>query len=273
MNSLLKYISLMLLLVMAGCGGSEPKAAQLQPVDYFNGPLKVVSLVAPITVQASDLTISGVSRTTETITLNFNITITNSDTIAQDVSVTLSGRDRYDLEALAPVITATLQPGETRIINQQIDFTATLLYQVESWQFQTTGSASQPAAALPETPQIPETIIPPQPITTQLRTDLTDVTGTIKTVGVDVIENFRTSTNVNFSTIHAFAKWSGNPSNFHFTLNGLTTDNTLVYSSPLTATFDVNKNVLFPKYSHGEPLTIAEYDSITNWTVTDFAAD
>lgn len=260
-------------LFLTACGTSNTPPATAQPIDYFNKPVKVAMVVVNQAsgIQASDLLISGVSRTTETVILNFSITVTNSGSIAQEVSIALSGRDRYNLEALAPIITAAIQPGETRIINQQQQFTATLLYQAESWLVQSVGpTIQQPTTSIPPAPIQTAPIVPEQPQQPQVIPMTTDTSGTIQLLKIEPIENFRTNDHINFSTMFQFQNLSSSRINFHWTINGLTATDALVFSRVLNSAID-GSQTYNTGMSYGEPLTIAEYGSITKWIATDFS--
>jgi len=123
----MKIVLVLAICLLAACGDNNPtQTTTNKPLEYFSQPVAVASMVVDQTggIQAANLVITGVSRTPDTIILNFSITVTNNNTEAQDVNIEFSGRDRYNLEALKPVITASMLPNETRIINHQQQFNA-----------------------------------------------------------------------------------------------------------------------------------------------------
>lgn len=257
--------------LLTACGSDNTPTVTSQPIDYFNKPHSVAMVVADQTnnIQAADLVISGVARTAEIVTLDFSIAVTNSGTVSQDVDITISGRDRYNLEAITPIITASILPGETRVISQQQQFIASLLYQVETWTVQSVGpTQQQPIAPVEDTaaPPLPEEF--QQPPTDLVIPIATDQSGTIQLLKIEPVENFRTADKVNFTTKFQFQNLSSARINFHWTVNALTATDTLVFSRDLNTAIDMTQ-LLNLSVSYGEPLTIPEYDSITKWVVTD----
>src|SRR6266542_2324042 len=108
-----KYLWLLCLvsLALSGCGGSSGNSnSSAQQIDYFSHPVALAATMPDSTglIDASNVIISGVSRTNETITLNFSVTVSNSGTTPQDIVINLSGRDRYNLEVMAPTISASV---------------------------------------------------------------------------------------------------------------------------------------------------------------------
>jgi len=265
------FILLSACLFLSACGSSSASVATTQTLDYFAKPVKVAMVVADQAtgIQASELTITGVSRSIETVTLDFGITITNSGTSPQEISVTLSGRDRYNLEVLAPVITTTVQPGETRVVNQQQQFTAILLYQAETWTVQSVGLISLQQAEPVNPPAEPVTT-PEEPQQPPVIPIATETSGAVQLLNIEPVENFRTADKVNFTTRFQFQNLSSTRINFHWTVNALTATDTLVFSRDLNTAINGGQSLGYG-VSFGEPLTTSEYDSITQWTVTDFA--
>lgn len=170
-------------LFLSACGSSSnTPPATSQPIDYFNKPHSVAMVVADqaINTQASNLIISGVSRTVDTVTLDFSMTVVNTGAISQNVDIIISGKDRYNLEVMAPVISVSALPGETRVINQQKQFAAGTLYQVETWTVQSVG----PTALPPAVPVEPMPAVEVPPVTPDLPVIPIAVAGAAQTVNV-----------------------------------------------------------------------------------------
>ena len=100
---------------------------------------------------------------------------------------------------------------------------------------------------------------------------LTDATGVVALTGITAIENFRTATNVNFFTRFQFQNLSAERVNFGWVLNGKDAAGATVFAWSLSWALDELQTGTMT-ISYGEPLTIAEYDSITSWVVTDLIA-
>jgi hypothetical protein len=103
--------------------------------------------------------------------------------------------------------------------------------------------------------------------TTQIATD---TSGSIKLLKLTTIENFRSASSVNFSTEYQFQNITTSRVNFNLTLNGYTASNVLVFTKPFNWALDGGKTQT-NSVSYGDALTIAQYDSITKWVVSDFA--
>lgn len=116
---------------------------------------------------------------------------------------------------------------------------------------------------IPDIQPSPEPVVQPPAI-------LSDASGTIHLQEITPIENFRTQDRVNFSTRFQLYNSSTTRANIHWTINGLTAAESLVFSRLLSASIDGGQT-LNTSMSYGEPLTISEYDSITKWIVTDLS--
>ena len=112
---------------------------------------------------------------------------------------------------------------------------------------------------VPTTPTTP--VVPPA------KTIVSDPTNTIGLIQISATENFRTATNVNFSTAFKFQNLSSSRINFGWTVNGLTSADLVVFSRTSNSALD-GKQTTTDNVSWGEPLTISAYDSITKWNVT-----
>lgn len=97
---------------------------------------------------------------------------------------------------------------------------------------------------------------------------LTDATNTIALLELEPRENWRTLDAVNFSTYFQFKNLSDQRVNFGFTISGNDSDGVTIFTRSLNSALDGFQTGPLT-VSHGEPLTIAQYDSITSWVVTD----
>lgn len=93
-----------------------------------------------------------------------------------------------------------------------------------------------------------------------------DPTGKIQVTGFDVLENFRNATNVNFSFIVEARNTDTAKASIGITLSGVNASGTEVYGKVVEAAIDSDVSKHW-SVSVGEPLTIAEWESITEWKI------
>lgn len=100
---------------------------------------------------------------------------------------------------------------------------------------------------------------PPQPIAT-------DSSGLIQVLTLQPLENFRNATNVNFFLIVKIYNHGETRINFGFPMTGKNHNGETVFSRDGAFALDPGQTQQWT-ISYGEPLTFAEYDSITTWSV------
>lgn len=96
---------------------------------------------------------------------------------------------------------------------------------------------------------------------------ITDATGTIHLISLSVVENFRNSTNVNFSFHYSLKNTGASRYNTGTTFAGINAQNSIVFSRVFDQGIDPGQTIT-GYLSVGEPLTIAQYDSIKSWLAT-----
>lgn len=96
----------------------------------------------------------------------------------------------------------------------------------------------------------------------------TDSTGAIKVTTLLTSENFRTTSNVNFSTAITVTNAGTARANIAITIQGKNDNGDIIFTRPVSFSLDPSQTKEINN-SFGEPLTIAEYDNITTWTVGD----
>ena len=93
-----------------------------------------------------------------------------------------------------------------------------------------------------------------------------DPTGSIKVLSLLPSENFRTATNVNFSVSLKAQSTGAARANFGVTFSARDRAGGTVFSKAINGA--VNPGESFQaNVSYGEPLTIEQFDSITNWSI------
>ena len=249
----------MVCLLISACGSQE--SAKEQGLDYFSSAVKVSSLLYAGTVQASNLTISGISRTVDAVTLRFSVDVTSADATERNASVVVSGKDRYGLQVLSYSLPATVPANGTVAAVLQQTIPASSLVQVESWLIQDVTFAQPTAPIAPAAPSAPVEL---NPTTATRPVLLTDENGLIQVMALSNIENFRTATKVNFSTAFEIVNTSAERINFEVTFAGLDAAGTTIFSRPLNKGLDGGKTSK-GTVSYGDVLAIADYEKITTW--------
>lgn len=94
----------------------------------------------------------------------------------------------------------------------------------------------------------------------------TDPSGLITLLDLTAVENFRTATQVNLSLKFTLKNVGDARTNIGFTVRGHDGADIQIYSVPLSNSVNAGESK-FVTVSFGEALTVAEFDSITDWKV------